>query len=139
MPRCPYNIATYLVLILKMAMEAALLQSSAAPRLVRYMDVDALLGHATEPLRTVNRAFRAMFSEGPALWRALYHARWRTTAHAPLPAASTEWRSLYISRHRGEISPDPMQRPVKRKNPWTSKGGASSYKRAKRYEAIPGC
>jgi hypothetical protein len=109
----------------------------ASDMIVSFLEVGALQGHAAEPLRQCSRGWRAAFSDGPSLWRELYLRRWGTAAPptAAADVASPCWRERYVTRHRGEISPDDLMRPVKRKVPT---GGADGvYKRPKRFERIP--
>ena len=114
-------------------------KASCTALIAGFLDCAPLQGHAAERLRGVSRQWRELFSQGPQLWRGFYVARWGADTVFPVPPFDpARWRHLYVMRHRGEISPDPMQRPVKRANPFMSKGGGGSYKRTKRYEAIPG-
>ena len=121
-------------------LEVVFTSASCAERVVACLDVAALYGHAAEPLRQVSRRWCAVFSDGPALWRELFVRRWPTAKSGAIAGPARDWRALYVARHRGEISPDPLTRPVKRNRATSNFGGedgAFTHKR-KREERIPG-
>jgi hypothetical protein len=102
--------------------------------IVQFLEPPGLWAIQAQHLALVSLSWRQTFGS-QHLWKCYYFARWDHCHEKE--KMGIEWQELYISRHRGAISPMTCTRPKKRPNVWGSKGGNKRYKGNKKNERIP--